>query len=71
MREFDAQSTAGEVIEGISLFGAGGGFYLEGCHVAGPAEKGSDAGYLSYALGPVQADRLWELSEQLVGQTFH
>ena len=47
-----------------------GGLYLEDCQVAGPAEPGSDSGYLPYALDAAQADRLWELSEQLVGQSF-
>jgi NAD(P)-dependent dehydrogenase (short-subunit alcohol dehydrogenase family) len=45
-----------------------GGLYLEDCHVAGPAQAGRDEGYQSYALDPVQADRLWELSEELIGQ---
>jgi NAD(P)-dependent dehydrogenase (short-subunit alcohol dehydrogenase family) len=45
-----------------------GGLYLEDCHVAGPAQEGRDEGYHPYALDPGQADRLWELSEALVGQ---
>jgi NAD(P)-dependent dehydrogenase (short-subunit alcohol dehydrogenase family) len=45
-----------------------GGLYLEDCQVAGPAQGGRDDGYQAYALDPVQADRLWELSEELVGQ---
>ena len=47
-----------------------GGLYLEDCQVGEPAEQGSDSGYLPYALDAAQADRLWELSEQLVGQRF-
>ena len=45
-----------------------GGLYLEDYHVAGPAQEGRDDGFHAYALDPVQADRLWELSEELVGQ---
>ena len=47
-----------------------GGLYLEDCHVAAPAEAGSFEGYLPHAMDPDQADRLWELSETLVGQKF-
>ena len=45
-----------------------GGLYLEDCQVADAAQAGSLGGYQPHALDPVQADRLWELSEQLVGQ---
>jgi NAD(P)-dependent dehydrogenase (short-subunit alcohol dehydrogenase family) len=48
-----------------------GGLYLEDCGVAGPAAPGSYVGYQSHALDPAQAERLWELSESLVGQTFN
>ena len=121
MREFNAQSTTDDVLEGVSLAGrvivvtgasaglgvetaralsqAGayvvllardraklkgaatsvraatapelvgrGGLNLEDCHVADAAQAGSLGGYQPHALHPVQADRLWELSEQLVGQ---
>lgn len=47
-----------------------GGIYLENCQIAAPAVPGSSAGVESYALDVAAADRLWALSEQLVGQTF-
>ena len=40
---------------------------LEMLSAAGPAQADSLEGYQSHALGPGQAERLWELSEQLVG----
>src|SRR5262245_9692579 len=48
-----------------------GGLYLEDCQVA----KVNDApeaydGVMSYALDPRNAERLWELSERLVGERF-
>jgi len=48
-----------------------GGLYLEDCHVAGinDAENALD-GVKSYALDPQNAERLWTLSERLVGQQF-
>jgi len=48
-----------------------GGVYLEDCHVAA-VNDAPDAlnGVKSYALDPGNAERLWELSEQLVGQRF-
>src|SRR5215470_10531022 len=48
-----------------------GGIYLEDCHVAA-VNDAQDAlnGVKSYALDPRNAERLWELSEQLVGQRF-
>ena len=45
-----------------------GGSYLENCQLAEPAAEGRDGGYMPYALDPETADRLWELSEELVGQ---
>lgn len=56
-------ATAGE-LEGR------GGIYLEDCHVAEPAQPGSEGGVEAYALDSSGADRLWSLSEQLVGQEF-
>jgi NAD(P)-dependent dehydrogenase (short-subunit alcohol dehydrogenase family) len=47
-----------------------GALYLEDCHIAAPAVAGEDGGVESYALDPATADRLWALSEQLVGETF-
>lgn len=47
-----------------------GGIYLENCQIAEPAVQGSSAGVESYALDVAAADRLWALSEELVGETF-
>jgi len=46
-----------------------GGIYLEDCHVAGvnDAPNALD-GVKTYAIDPQNAERLWELSERLVGQ---
>jgi len=46
-----------------------GGLYLEDCQVGLP-ESGGNTGYSSYALDAVTADKLWTLSEQLVGESF-
>ncbi len=48
-----------------------GALYLEDCHVAA-VNDAPDAldGVASYALDPANADRLWEVSEKLVGQRF-
>jgi len=46
-----------------------GGVYLEDCHVAEVNDDPeSREGVRSYALDPAAAARLWELSEELVGQ---
>ena len=47
-----------------------GGLYLEDCHIADLATPGVDGGVESYALDEAAADRLWDLSEALVGQAF-
>ena len=47
-----------------------GGLYLEDCQIAEPATAGGDGGVESYAVDPAAADRLWALSEDLVGETF-
>ena len=47
-----------------------GGIYLEDCHIAQAATPGGDGGVESYALDHADADRLWALSEELVGQSF-
>lgn len=44
-----------------------GGLYLEDCHIAEPAESGKSGGIADYAADPELADRLWSLSEDLVG----
>lgn len=44
-----------------------GGLYLEDCGIADVAdEAGSNNGYLPYALDPVAAERLWQMSLQVV-----
>jgi hypothetical protein len=53
-----------------SLHGRGG-LYLEDCGIAQETASPSDAtGYFGYALDPVLAERLWTLSEELVGERF-
>ena len=47
-----------------------GGIYLEDCGVADVDDVSEGAGVRSYALDPAAAERLWSLSEGLVGQTF-
>jgi NAD(P)-dependent dehydrogenase (short-subunit alcohol dehydrogenase family) len=47
-----------------------GGLYLEDCHIAGPAVPGKGGGVAAYASDPAAADRLWDLSGTLVGQSF-
>ena len=47
-----------------------GALYLENCQIAVPAEPGQSGGIEAYALDPETAERLWKLSEQLVGQQF-
>jgi NAD(P)-dependent dehydrogenase (short-subunit alcohol dehydrogenase family) len=48
-----------------------GGLYLEDCQVSGPRTSDeAEMGYESYALDPEAAQRLWTLSEALVGETF-
>jgi NAD(P)-dependent dehydrogenase (short-subunit alcohol dehydrogenase family) len=44
------------------------GLYLEDCHIAEPAAEGADGGYHPWALDPEAAERLWSVSEDLVGQ---
>jgi len=48
-----------------------GGLYLEDCHVAA-VNDAPDAldGVKAYALDPQSAERLWEVSEKLVGERF-
>ena len=47
-----------------------GGVYLEDCHVAGVNDQSATEGVRSYAVDPEAADRLWALSEDMVGQQF-
>ena len=48
-----------------------GGIYLEDCHVAAVNDTPNALdGVKTYAIDPRNAERLWELSERLVGQRF-
>jgi len=48
-----------------------GGLYLEDCHVAAVDDSPeAPEGVKSYALDPENAERLWSVSERLVGQRF-
>ncbi len=56
-------AAVGHELEGI------GGRYLEDCQEAAPFETGMPRGhgYLPYALDPEHAERLWTLSQDLIG----
>ena len=47
-----------------------GGLYAEDCHVADIDDADPTGGVRSYALDREDADRLWTLSEELVGESF-
>ena len=47
-----------------------GGVYCEDCHVAEIDNESSNGGVRSYALDPASADRLWEISEQMIGESY-
>ncbi len=47
-----------------------GGVYCEDCHVAQIDEDAATHGVRSYALDPASADRLWSISEAMVGEVF-
>lgn len=47
-----------------------GGLYLEDCQIADPATPGGVGGVESYAVDHVAAAGLWDLSQELAGQTF-
>lgn len=47
-----------------------GGLYCEDCHVAEQDDTDPMGGVRSYAVDPAAAERLWTLSEELVGQSF-
>ncbi|MFZ1741441.1 MAG: SDR family NAD(P)-dependent oxidoreductase [Pontixanthobacter sp.] len=47
-----------------------GGVYLEDCHVAAIDNQSPTEGVRSYALDPQNAEKLWALSEKLVGESF-
>jgi NAD(P)-dependent dehydrogenase (short-subunit alcohol dehydrogenase family) len=47
-----------------------GALYLEDCHVAETDDESASEGVRSYALDRAAAERLWKVSEELVGQSF-
>ena len=47
-----------------------GGVYLEDCHIAEPGLPGERGGVQDHAVDPALADRLWQLSEELVDERF-
>lgn len=47
-----------------------GGIYLEDCQIAATAVAGKNTGVEPYAVNAAAADKLWLLSEELVGQSF-
>ena len=47
-----------------------GGVYCEDCHVANQDDEDTTGGVKSYAIDPDNADRLWAMSEEMVGETF-
>ena len=47
-----------------------GGVYLEDCHVANVDDASENSGVRSYAVDPQRAEKLWQLSEEMVGQNF-
>ena len=77
--DFDAQVKSPEQGAATTVWAAvgeewkqNGGKYLEDCRVAAPCEKKedrgpSDPGYLPYAYDVESAQKLWEVSNSLVG----
>ncbi|MEE9432710.1 MAG: oxidoreductase [Sphingorhabdus sp.] len=47
-----------------------GGVYLEDCHVANMDDSDPSGGVRSYAIDPENAEKLWAVSEEMVGQKF-
>ncbi|MCA0903770.1 SDR family NAD(P)-dependent oxidoreductase [Qipengyuania aquimaris] len=47
-----------------------GGLYCENCHVADQDDESTGGGVRSYAIDPDRADRLWSMSEKMVGESF-
>lgn len=47
-----------------------GGIYCEDCHVAEIDDESPNGGVRSYAVDDAAADRLWSISEELVGENF-
>lgn len=49
-----------------------GGLYLEDCGIAEEVPLGvAEHGYFTWALDPVAAEKLWQVSETIVGQSFN
>ena len=53
-----------------TLLSGRGGIYLEDCQIARASKGDGGAGVEPYAVNPAFAERLWQLSEELVGQSF-
>lgn len=48
-----------------------GGLYLEDCGIADEVPVGvAEHGYFAWAVDPVAAEKLWDVSEEIVGQSF-
>lgn len=47
-----------------------GGLYCEDCHVANEDNEDTGGGVRSYAIDKDKADRLWKMSEEMVGRSF-
>ena len=47
-----------------------GGVYLEDCHVAEVDDNDPSGSVRSYAVDPVKSEKLWTVSEEIVGQKF-
>ena len=47
-----------------------GGLYCENCDVADQDDESAGGGVRSYAIDPEKADRLWSMSEEMVGESF-
>ena len=47
-----------------------GGVYCEDCHVANQDDEDTTGGVKSYAIDPDNAERLWAMSEEMVGEKF-
>ncbi|WP_324828536.1 SDR family NAD(P)-dependent oxidoreductase [Qipengyuania zhejiangensis] len=47
-----------------------GGVYCEDCHVANQTDDDPAGGVRSYAIDPEKAEKLWAMSEEMVGETF-
>lgn len=74
---FGHDTTTDEVLDGIDLDGTTapeldgrGGVYLEDCDVAEVDDESTTGGVRSDAVDPAAAERLWSMSEEMVGQTF-